>query len=170
MQVTLYRTRQLISAPILYKGKLRKSMTEVINKISLDRFTREDGRYLAEICKVLGPVLQNQSRMVCRPTKLDLLLSQHVLSEEDLNQAIARLVNDLRGPKTALAKSYEAYYRVPFVSFGTRSPRCPRCASSDMIALLLSARSTAPRTELWPTRESLLLPTRSLLEQQPVGT
>lgn len=129
MQVTLYRTRQLVSASILYRGKLLKGVNEVINKIGVDRFTMEDERYLAEICKVLGLALQNQSRMVCRPTRFDLLLSQHVISEEDLNQAIAGateresdigtvLVDDFRAPKTALAKSHEAYYRVPFVSFG----------------------------------------------------
>ncbi len=59
MQVTLYRTRQLISASILYRGKLLKGVNEVINKIGVDRFTMEDERYLAEICKVLGLALQN---------------------------------------------------------------------------------------------------------------
>jgi len=131
MQVTLSWTRELISAAILCKGKLLKGVTEVINKIGLDRLTNEDERYLAEICKVLGLAFQNQSRMVCRPDKFDLLLSQHLISEEELKQAIARaterksdigtvLVNDLRAPKTALAKFYEAYYRVPFVSFGDK--------------------------------------------------
>jgi type II secretory ATPase GspE/PulE/Tfp pilus assembly ATPase PilB-like protein len=130
-QASGYRTRQLLSAPILYKGKLLKGVIEVINKIGLDRFTKEDERYLDEICKVLGLAFQNQSRMVCRPTRFDLLLSQHIISEEDLNQGIARarerksdigtvLVNDFRVPKTALAQSYEAYYRVPFVSFGDK--------------------------------------------------
>ena len=131
MQVTLSWTRQLISAAILYKGKLLKGVTEVINKIGLDRLTKEDERYLAEICKVLGLAFQNQSRMVCRPNKFDLLLNQHLMSEEELKQAIARaterksdigtvLVTDLRAPKTALAKSYEAHYRVPFFSFGDK--------------------------------------------------
>jgi type II secretory ATPase GspE/PulE/Tfp pilus assembly ATPase PilB-like protein len=127
-QASGYRTRQLLSGPMLYKGKYLKGVVEVINKRGADRFTKEDERYLSEICKVLGLAFQNQSRMVRRPTKFDLLLNEHIISEQDLNQAIARarerkadlagiLVNDFNVPKEALGKSFEAYYGAPFMPY-----------------------------------------------------
>jgi type II secretory ATPase GspE/PulE/Tfp pilus assembly ATPase PilB-like protein len=63
-----------------------------------------------------------------QPTKVDYLLAQHIVSEDDLNQAISKareqrtdlpsiLVKEFRVPKKALARSLEAYYSVPFVSY-----------------------------------------------------
>jgi type II secretory ATPase GspE/PulE/Tfp pilus assembly ATPase PilB-like protein/putative methionine-R-sulfoxide reductase with GAF domain len=127
-QVTGFKTKQILSGPILYNGKYLKGVLEVVNKIGAERFSKEDEKYLGEICKVLGLAFNNQSRIQRQPTKYDYLLSQQIISEDDLNQAIARareqkadlpgiLVKDFKVPKKALAKSLEAYYEVPFVSY-----------------------------------------------------
>jgi type II secretory ATPase GspE/PulE/Tfp pilus assembly ATPase PilB-like protein/GAF domain-containing protein len=127
-KLTGFKTRQLLSAPILYNGKYLKGVVEVINKIGAERFSKDDERYLAEICKVLGLALHNQSRMQRRATKFDHLLTQQIISEEDLNQAIARarerkldlagvLLNDFQVAKADLARSFEAYYEIPFISY-----------------------------------------------------
>jgi type II secretory ATPase GspE/PulE/Tfp pilus assembly ATPase PilB-like protein len=127
-QVTGFKTRQLLSAPILYNGKYLKGVVEIVNKLEADRFSTEDEKYLGEICKVLGLAFHNQGRMQHQPTKFDYLLSQQIVSEDDLNQAISKareqrtdlpsiLVKEFRVPKKALARSLEAYYSVPFVSY-----------------------------------------------------
>ena len=127
-QVTGFKTRQLLSAPILYNGKYLKGVVEIVNKLEADRFSKEDEKYLGEICKVLGLAFHNQGRMQRQPGKFDYLLSQQIISEDDLNQAISKareqradlpsiLVKEFRVPKKALAKSFEDYYSVPFVSY-----------------------------------------------------
>ena len=123
-----FETRQLLSAPILYDGKYLKGVVEVINKTGADKFTKEDEKYLAEICKVLGLAFHNQGRIHRRPTKFDHLLTQQIISEDDLNMAIAKarerktdlpsmLVSDFKVSKKDLGRSLEAYYGVPFVSY-----------------------------------------------------
>ena len=108
-----------------------KGVVEVVNKVDAERFSKEDEKYLGEICKVLGLAFNNQGRMQRQPTKFDYLFTQQIISEDDLNQAIAKarelktdlpsvLVNEFQVPKKALGKSFEAYYSVPFVSYEDR--------------------------------------------------
>ena len=131
-ELTGFKTKQLLSGPILYNGKYLKGVLEVINKVGPDGFSKEDEKYMGEICNVLGLAFHNQGRMQKQPTKFDYLLSQQIISEDDLNQAIARareqkadlptvLVNEFDVPKKALAKSFEAYYGVKFVSYEERT-------------------------------------------------
>ncbi|MBT8407143.1 MAG: Flp pilus assembly complex ATPase component TadA [Deltaproteobacteria bacterium] len=130
-ELTGFKTRQLLSGPILYNGKYLKGVLEVINKVGAEGFSKEDEKYMGEICNVLGLAFHNQGRMQKQPTKFDSLLSQQIISEDDLNQAIARareqktdlptvLVNEFKVPKKALAKSFEAYYGVKFISYEER--------------------------------------------------
>ena len=131
-QITGFKTRQILSAPILYKGKYLKGVVQIVNKVGADRFSKEDEKYVGEICKVLGLALHNQGRMERKPSKFDYLLTQQIVSEDDLNQAIAKardlktdlpgvLLSDFKVPKKALAKSLEDYYSVPFVSYEDRT-------------------------------------------------
>ncbi len=130
-ELTGFKTRQLLSGPILYNGKYLKGVLEVINKVGAEGFSQEDEKYMGEICNVLGLAFHNQGRMQKQPTKFDSLLSQQIISEDDLNQAIAKareqktdlptvLVNEFKVPKKALAKSFEAYYGVKFISYEER--------------------------------------------------
>jgi type II secretory ATPase GspE/PulE/Tfp pilus assembly ATPase PilB-like protein len=130
-ELTGFKTRQILSGPILYNGKYLKGVLEVINKVGAEGFSKEDEKYMGEICNVLGLAFHNQGRMQKQPTKFDSLLSQQIISEDDLNQAIAKareqktdlptvLVNEFKVPKKALAKSFEAYYGVKFVSYDER--------------------------------------------------
>lgn len=130
-ELTGFKTRQILSGPILYNGKYLKGVLEVINKVGAEGFSKEDEKYMGEICNVLGLAFHNQGRMQKQPTKFDSLLSQQIISEDDLNQAIARareqktdlptvLVDEFKVPKKALAKSFEAYYGVKFISYEER--------------------------------------------------
>jgi type II secretory ATPase GspE/PulE/Tfp pilus assembly ATPase PilB-like protein len=127
-KVTGFETKELLSGPILYNGKYLKGVVEIVNKKGAGQFSKEDEKYLVEICKVLGLAFHNQGRMQQEPSKFDYLFSQQIISEDDLNQAIARareqktdlpsvLIKEFKVPKKALAKSFEAYYGVPFVSY-----------------------------------------------------
>ncbi len=130
-QISGFKTKQLLSGPILYNGKYLKGVLEVVNKVGADRFSEEDEKYLGEICKVLGLAFHNQGRIKRQPTKFDYLLTQQIISEDDINQAIAQsreqktdlpsvLIHNFSVPKKALGKSLEAYYGVPFVSYEDR--------------------------------------------------
>ena len=130
-QISGFKTRQLLSGPILYNGKYLKGVLEVINKVGADQFSKEDEKYLGEICKVLGLAFYNQSRIQRQPTKFDYLFTRQIISEDDLNQAIARareqktdlpsvLIHEFNVSKKALAKSFEDYYGVQFVSYEDR--------------------------------------------------
>jgi len=130
-QIGGFKTKQLLSGPILYNGKYLKGVLEIVNKVDADRFSEEDEKYLGEICNVLGLAFHNQGRMERQPTKFDYLLTNQIISEDDLNQAISTarqqktdlpsvLVNDFNVSKKALGKSFEAYYGVPFVTYEER--------------------------------------------------
>lgn len=130
-QISGFKTKQLLSGPILYNGKYLKGVLEVVNKVGADHFSEEDEKYLGEICKVLGLAFHNQGRIQRQPTKFDYLLTQQIISEDEINQAIAQareqktdlpsvLIHDFSVPKKALGKSLEAYYGVPFVSYEDR--------------------------------------------------
>jgi hypothetical protein len=114
-----------------------KGVLEVINKVGTDRFSPEDEKYMGEICRVLGLAFHNQSRIQRQPTKFDYLLTQQIISEDDLNKAIVRareqkgdlptvLVHEFNVSKKALAKSFEGYYGVPFVSSTKTESSSPR--------------------------------------------
>ena len=85
-QISGFKTRQVLSGPILY-NKYLKGVLEVINKVGGDRFSPEDEKYMGEICKVLGLAFHNQSRIQRQPSKFDCLLTQQIISEDDLNKA-----------------------------------------------------------------------------------
>ncbi|MGD8504645.1 MAG: GAF domain-containing protein, partial [Syntrophobacterales bacterium] len=89
-KVTGFETKELLSGPILYNGKYLKGVVEIVNKKGAGQFSKEDEKYLVEICKVLGLAFHNQGRMQQEPSKFDYLFSQQIISEDDLNQAIAR--------------------------------------------------------------------------------
>ncbi len=125
--ITGYKTRQVLAGPILHNNIL-KGVIQIVNKQSADRFTVEDEKYLAEICKVLGLVIYNQNRMEKRRTKFDYLLSTHIISEEELNRAITLsrqaqtdiagiLVNEFNVPKKEIGRSLEAYYNKQFIEY-----------------------------------------------------
>lgn len=129
-QISGFKTKQLLSGPILY-NKYLKGVLEVINKVGTDRFSPEDEKYMGEICRVLGLAFHNQSRIQRQPTKFDYLLTQQIISEDDLNKAIVRareqkgdlptvLVHEFNVSKKAIAKSFEGYYGVPFVFYEDR--------------------------------------------------
>ncbi|MFQ5828809.1 MAG: GspE/PulE family protein [Candidatus Methylomirabilia bacterium] len=131
-QKTGYRTRQVLVVPILKDDKNLVGVIQLLNKNSGPQFTRDDITSVERIAKTLGIAFHNQYRLAQqRPTKFDHLLSQHLITQEELNVAIATarqkqtdvesiLIEQYRVPKTEIGMSLSQFYKCPFVEFDER--------------------------------------------------
>jgi type II secretory ATPase GspE/PulE/Tfp pilus assembly ATPase PilB-like protein len=126
---TGFRTTQILAMPILHEGKVL-GVVQLLNKKHGPRFTKDDEASVARIAKTLGIAFNNQAQLGAqrRGTKFDYLISQGLLSQDEINQAIglARqrnldvetvLVEQFRVPKAELGTSLSQFYRTPFVEF-----------------------------------------------------
>jgi type II secretory ATPase GspE/PulE/Tfp pilus assembly ATPase PilB-like protein/GAF domain-containing protein len=126
---TGFRTTQILAMPILHEGKVL-GVVQLLNKKHGTRFTKDDEASVARIAKTLGIAFNNQAQLGAqrRGTKFDYLISQGLLSQDEINQAIGQarqrnldvetvLVEQFRVPKAELGTSLSQFYRTPFVEF-----------------------------------------------------
>jgi type II secretory ATPase GspE/PulE/Tfp pilus assembly ATPase PilB-like protein len=126
---TGFRTTQILAMPILHDGKVL-GVVQLLNKRHGTRFTKDDEANVARIAKTLGIAFNNQAQLGAqrRGTKFDYLISQGLVSQDEINQAIGQarqknldvetvLVEQFRVPKTELGTSLSQFYRTPFVEF-----------------------------------------------------
>jgi type II secretory ATPase GspE/PulE/Tfp pilus assembly ATPase PilB-like protein/GAF domain-containing protein len=129
---TGFRTTQILAMPILHEGKVL-GVVQLLNKKHGPRFTKDDEASVARIAKTLGIAFNNQAQLGAqrRGTKFDYLVSQGMVSQDEINQAIAQarqknldvetvLVEQFRVPKAELGTSLSQFYRAPFVEFDAR--------------------------------------------------
>jgi len=129
---TGFRTTQILCMPILHEGKVLGVM-QLINKKRGPRFTKDDEVSVARIAKTLGIAFNNQAQMGAqrRGTKFDYVVSQGLVTQDEVNQAIgvARqkntdvetvLLEQFKVPKGELGQSLAQFYRVPFVEYDAR--------------------------------------------------
>jgi type II secretory ATPase GspE/PulE/Tfp pilus assembly ATPase PilB-like protein len=129
---TGFRTTQILCMPVLHDGRVL-GVVQILNKKRGPRFTKEDEGSVARIAKTLGIAFHNQAALGAqrRGTKFDYLVSQGLLSQDDVHQAIgvARqrttdvetvLLEQFRVPRAELGASLSQFYRVPFVEFDAR--------------------------------------------------
>jgi type II secretory ATPase GspE/PulE/Tfp pilus assembly ATPase PilB-like protein len=129
---TGFRTTQILAMPILHEGKVL-GVVQLLNKKHGTRFTKDDEASVARIAKTLGIAFNNQAQLGAqrRGTKFDYLISQGMVSQDEINQAIAQarqknldvetlLVEQFRVPKAELGTSLSQFYRTPFVEFDAR--------------------------------------------------
>src|SRR5262249_22230394 len=129
---TGFRTTQILAMPILHESKVL-GVVQLLNKKRGSRFSKEDEANVARIAKTLGIAFNNQAQLGAqrRGTKFDYLISQGMLSQCEINQAmgLARqrsldvetvLVEQFRVPTSELGTSLSQYYRTPFVEFDAR--------------------------------------------------
>ena len=129
---TGYRTTQILGMPILHENRLVVGVVQLLNKKKGGRFTKDDELNVARIAKTLGVAFHNQQQLGAkRGTKFDYLLAQGLMSQDDVNAAIAAarhkntdveavLLDQYRIPKGELGTSLSQFYRVPFVEFNER--------------------------------------------------
>jgi type II secretory ATPase GspE/PulE/Tfp pilus assembly ATPase PilB-like protein len=129
---TGYRTKQILGMPILHENRIVLGVIQLLNKKKGGRFTKDDEVNVARIAKTLGVAFHNQQQLgQRRGTKFDYLLAQGLMSQDDVNTAIAAarqrnadvetiLIDQYKIPKGELGTSLSQFYRVPFVEFNER--------------------------------------------------
>ncbi|MFC1828486.1 ATPase, T2SS/T4P/T4SS family [Thermodesulfobacteriota bacterium] len=130
---TGFRTKQVLVVPIIFK-KFLLGAIQLINRTDGSSFSALDEESVTEMAKILGIALYNQKRMAkARPTKFGLLLENNILTQKELDKAIADarqrkttveevLIQELKIQKKDILKSLEKFYKVPFVEFDKNMP------------------------------------------------
>jgi len=132
-QKTGFTTKQVLAYPIIFK-KFLMGAIQLINRKNNKPFSSIDEQSVTELAKVLGVALYNQKRIAKgRNTKFDYLLENHLLTQKELNKAIAGarqrkdsvvsiLMKDFKIPKKDIGKSLSNYYKVPFIEYSSVLP------------------------------------------------
>ena len=133
-QKTGFTTRQVLAAPTIFKNFLL-GVIQLINRKNDMPFSKDDERAVTELGKILGIALYNQKRITARTraTKYTYLIENHLLTQKELNQAIADsrqkkipieeiLMRDLKINKKDILQSLSKYFEVPFVEYNEDLP------------------------------------------------
>lgn len=130
---TGFRTIQVLVVPILYKTFLLGAI-QLINKKGGGSFTKTEEGYVTELAKIMGIAMYNQKRMAKgRSSKFDHLLENHIMTQKELNQAVADarennepiesiLLNKLKISKKDVGEALSKHYKVPFIEFNKSMP------------------------------------------------
>jgi len=130
---TGFRTKQVLTYPIVADNKYLMGVLQLLNKKSGSRFTRKDEESVAEIAKALGIAFFNLKKVGKKnPTRFDLLLSSNRLTQNDLDQAIADsrkgttdlesiLIEKYKVPKLDLGKSLAQFHKCPYIEYSDRT-------------------------------------------------
>ncbi|MBU2498312.1 MAG: Flp pilus assembly complex ATPase component TadA, partial [Proteobacteria bacterium] len=126
---TGYRTTQVLAAPISY-NKYLLGVLQLINKKDGKYFSTEDETSAQEIAKVLGVAFFNNQKLAQkrRPTKFDFLITNNIITDKDLEQAISTarkskkavesvLMTNLQVTKDDIGKSLSNYYKTRFIAY-----------------------------------------------------
>jgi type II secretory ATPase GspE/PulE/Tfp pilus assembly ATPase PilB-like protein len=126
---TGFKTKQLLSYPILAENKYLMGVIQLLNKKSGPRFTAEDEAAVAEISNSLGIALHNLQKLARRvPTKFSALVAANRITQTELDTAIAEsrkgsqdietiLIEKYKVPKIELLKSLSQFYRCPHLEY-----------------------------------------------------
>ncbi|MDP2644606.1 MAG: ATPase, T2SS/T4P/T4SS family [Desulfobacterales bacterium] len=125
---TGFVTRQVLVYPIIFQKYLLGAV-QLINRKDGGAFTKVDETAVKEVGNILGIALYNQKRLSrSRPGKFDYLLEHHILTQKELDKAIADarqrkefiesiLLNELKITKKELGSALSHYYKVPYVEY-----------------------------------------------------
>ncbi|MBN1102640.1 MAG: Flp pilus assembly complex ATPase component TadA, partial [Deltaproteobacteria bacterium] len=129
---TGYKTTQVLAAPVLY-NKYLLGVIQLINKKDGTHFTLDDQASVLEIAKVLGIAFFNNQRAAQKrkPTKFDYLISNNIITDKDLEQAMASarklqkavesvLMSDFQVSKDDVGRSLSSYYKTRFIPYDER--------------------------------------------------
>ncbi len=130
---TGFRTKQVLTYPIVADNKYLMGVLQLLNKKSGGRFTRKDEDSVAEIAKALGIAFYNLRKLAKKtPTKFDYLVANNRISQAELDQAIADarkgpqdietlLIDKYKVPKADVGKSLAQFYRCQYIEFSDRT-------------------------------------------------
>jgi type II secretory ATPase GspE/PulE/Tfp pilus assembly ATPase PilB-like protein len=129
---TGYNTKQVLVAPIKF-DKYLLGVIQLINKVNGKYYTAEDQQSVVEIAKVLGIAFYNHRKLKQskRRTKFDYLISSNIITQKDLEEAMAlarkskssvetALMNDYNVSKEGIGKSLGMFYDTRFITYDER--------------------------------------------------
>ncbi|NOT97408.1 MAG: GspE/PulE family protein [Nitrospira sp.] len=130
---TGFKTKQVLTYPIVAENKYLMGVLQLLNKKSGARFTRKDEESVAEIAKALGIAFFNLRKVSKKnPTKFDLLVTNNRISQNDLDNAIAEskkgisdfesiLIEKYKVPKLEIGKSLAQFHKCPYIEYSDRT-------------------------------------------------
>ena len=130
---TGFKTKQVLTYPIVADNKYLMGVLQLLNKKSGVRFTRKDEESVAEIAKALGIAFFNLRKVSKKaPTKFDLLVTNSRISQNELDNAIAEsrkglsdfesiLIEKYKVPKLDIGKSLAQFHKCPYIEFSDRT-------------------------------------------------
>jgi type II secretory ATPase GspE/PulE/Tfp pilus assembly ATPase PilB-like protein len=131
---TGFKTKQVLTYPIVADNKYLMGVLQLLNKKSGGRFTRKDEESVAEIAKALGIAFFNLRKITKKnPTKFDLLVSNNRITQNELDNAIAEsrksissdlesiLIEKYKVPKVDIGKSLGQFHKCPYIEYSERT-------------------------------------------------
>jgi type II secretory ATPase GspE/PulE/Tfp pilus assembly ATPase PilB-like protein len=132
---TGFKTKQVLTYPIVADNKYLMGVLQLLNKKSGSRFTRKDEESVAEIAKALGIALFNLKKVTTKKaaTKFDLLVTNGKISQNELDAAIAEarksissdlesiLIEKYKVPKMEIGKSIAQFHKCPYIEYSERT-------------------------------------------------
>lgn len=131
---TGFRTKQVLTYPIVADNKYLMGVLQLLNKKSGGRFTRKDEESVAEIAKALGIAFFNLKKITKKnPTKFDLLVTNNRITQNELDNAIAEsrksissdlesiLIEKYKVPKVDIGKSLGQFHKCPYIEYSDRT-------------------------------------------------
>jgi type II secretory ATPase GspE/PulE/Tfp pilus assembly ATPase PilB-like protein len=130
---TGFKTKQVLTYPIVADNKYLMGVFQLLNKKSGARFTRKDEESVAEIAKALGIAFFNLRKISKKnPTKFDRLVTNNRITQNELDQAIAEsrkgvsdfesiLIEKYKIPKLEIGKSLAQFYKCPYIEYSDRT-------------------------------------------------
>jgi type II secretory ATPase GspE/PulE/Tfp pilus assembly ATPase PilB-like protein len=131
---TGFKTKQVLTYPIVADNKYLMGVLQLLNKKSGGRFTRKDEESVAEIAKALGIAFFNLKKITKKnPTKFDLLVTNNRITQNELDNAIAEarksvssdlesiLIEKYKVPKVDIGKSLGQFHKCPYIEYSDRT-------------------------------------------------
>ena len=130
---TGFKTKQVLTYPIVADNKYLMGVFQLLNKKSGARFTRKDEESVAEIAKALGIAFFNLRKISKKtPTKFDRLVTNNHIAQNELDQAIAEsrkgvsdfesiLIERYKVPKLEIGKSLAQFHKCPYIEYSDRT-------------------------------------------------
>jgi len=132
---TGFKTKQVLTYPIVADNKYLMGVLQLLNKKSGLRFTRKDEESVAEIAKALGIAFFNLKKVTTKKasTKFDMLVTNGKITQNELDNAIAEarksISSDLEGiliekykvPKMEIGRSIAQFHKCPYIEYSERT-------------------------------------------------
>ena len=130
---TGFRTQQVLVVPIVFKSFVLGAI-QLINRKGGGPFIKGDEENVTELSNIMGIALYKQKKMATgRKSKFDYLLQNHLLTQKELNQAIATsrdkkipivniLIDDLKISQKDIAEALSRYYDLPLIQYNENLP------------------------------------------------